>query len=816
MKRLSSTIFAFLIILLSIKSFAANTKGWLGVTTGKGIKTGAPGIKLLEHADAPTNAALADGVIYADTDNNLYYRAGGAWVDLTVQGGGSLTLDGAFDNGKIINGADSAGNAMQVGDGTDAILIHTEAAGDVQITTNGSSDLTIAPDGGDTTVTGTLTSSGALTVSAGGATIAAGGVSVTLGGIDVDAGGLAVAGGVTVEDTGLTIDAGGLTVSAGGASVIGGLSGDAMTLTGDITTSTGDFIASAGEADISGGASNEDLIDIIRHNSASGGRGIHVNMGTAAVAGDGYGLEWGGAGTGDGFSANMANNLAGTAFLASVAGVRVDDTVKLTSTSTGADNLIGAYLNGAATGKVVNIDMNLGITAVGYYLDNGGTARTGADFQVEADSTGAHSVIDIDDSGSGATTGFDFQGSYNGSPAGDAVAVTLDDGDNLDTGLLNFSVGTGNRNSLITYTSTGTDSGTTSYVYDHTQSGILDSAFWRLEYDTAASTGDGSFYEMGTNVAGRAIVVDTSATGVDNEGAAFHVAADGALVQGANLLRIESAGNMAHADTRIVEIIESGADQASSYTIDITSTNNGGIILSSGSTDHAIDITQGIVDLNGNKIEFFDAAVGIYSQADTFLDIFADGALRIGDSSAGAPTNYSNFSATGTLTFAGSARLTKKVWLGSEVFKNQSGSTEGVSGTGFKHSWEMTDGAAEYVTTSWYIPDNWVAGTDILAYVHWATPTTSQVGTWDLHYVAIAETEDTQGAGTDLADIDDTSDGTTYRLNITTVFTIANGDLSAGDQIILRPGRVGNAGNDTLGDIADFLGVQLAYTANKP
>jgi len=35
-----------------------------------------------------------------------------------------------------------------------------------------------------------------------------------------------------------------------------------------------------------------------------------------------------------------------------------------------------------------------------------------------------------------------------------------------------------------------------------------------------------------------------------------------------------------------------------------------------------------------------DTAIGAYSQADTFLDLFADGAVRIGNSSAGAPTTY--------------------------------------------------------------------------------------------------------------------------------------------------------------------------------
>ena len=148
------------------------------------------------------------------------------------------------------------------------------------------------------------------------------------------------------------------------------------------------------------------------------------------------------------------------------------------------------------------------------------------------------------------------------------------------------------------------------------------------------------------------------------------------------------------------------------------------------------------------------------------------------------------------------------------MFWDESNATAAVAGTGFKSSWEMTDGASDYVTASWYIPDNWVSGTDISVYIHWSsTAGGTNDGTWDLHYVALAEGEDVNGAGTDLADKDDTSAGNDL-LNVTAAFLVANGDIAAGDQIVLRPGRVGGAGNDTLGQTADFLGVQISYTAN--
>ena len=71
-----------------------------------------------------------------------------------------------------------------------------------------------------------------------------------------------------------------------------------------------------------------------------------------------------------------------------------------------------------------------------------------------------------------------------------------------------------------------------------------------------------------------------------------------------------------------------------------------------------VDVVGPLVMTAAGKINLRDSAVGIYSQADTFLDLFADGGVRIGDSSAGAPTNHTAFSPTGNITQAGTAITT--------------------------------------------------------------------------------------------------------------------------------------------------------------
>jgi hypothetical protein len=60
--------------------------------------------------------------------------------------------------------------------------------------------------------------------------------------------------------------------------------------------------------------------------------------------------------------------------------------------------------------------------------------------------------------------------------------------------------------------------------------------------------------------------------------------------------------------------------------------------------------------MNTSEKQYFrDTAIGIYSQADTFMDLFADGGVRIGDSSAGAPTNYVEIESDGDVNYVAGA-----------------------------------------------------------------------------------------------------------------------------------------------------------------
>ena len=117
-------------------------------------------------AGTPVDSAVgfAPGAINLDVTNAIPYRNSGTissstWASIL---GASVTLDGAFDNGKIIDGATTEANAMGVGGASDNITFWQEGANDVHISTSAGAVLTIdplsglvlAPDAGEIDITG--------------------------------------------------------------------------------------------------------------------------------------------------------------------------------------------------------------------------------------------------------------------------------------------------------------------------------------------------------------------------------------------------------------------------------------------------------------------------------------------------------------------------------------------------------------------------------------------------------------------------------------------------------------------------------------
>lgn len=147
--------------------------------------------------------------------------------------------------------------------------------------------------------------------------------------------------------------------------------------------------------------------------------------------------------------------------------------------------------------------------------------------------------------------------------------------------------------------------------------------------------------------------------------------------------------------------------------------------LYSGVTERVATISRqyGHISILGSsgaaKLYFRDTAIGIYSQADSYLDIFADGGIRFGDSSGGAPTNYAQISPTGVITYSGSAK--RSLTLRPQLYSGRSG---GVSKPTFVtlgayggYSFPVFASDDEELFFREHIPGRWDGASNITAYI---------------------------------------------------------------------------------------------------
>jgi len=115
-----------------------------------------------------------------------------------------------------------------------------------------------------------------------------------------------------------------------------------------------------------------------------------------------------------------------------------------------------------------------------------------------------------------------------------------------------------------------------------------------------------------------------------------------------NKVAVVGADSGANVYGHYIDVGSNGAPSGTAYMLYLNEGAN---------VDYGIYQNGTAPNLFGGVINLRDSAIGIYSQADTYMDLFADGAVRIGDSSAGAPTNYSYFAPDGHLNMVGTAKV---------------------------------------------------------------------------------------------------------------------------------------------------------------
>ena len=310
------------------------------------------------------------------------------------------------------------------------------------------------------------------------------------------------------------------------------------------------------------------------------------------------------------------------------------DSMSFVQSGAKSGNVLDLSIDAALTGVALNIDMNLGIASDAIYIDNGATARTGADLKIKDDSTGTHSSIDIDKSGAGTSTSIDITSSYAGSPAGSMISLTYGNGCSLDTAGILVTKGTGvMTGSVLKVDDASTGSADiidinlsgiyTGDVFDFTSGAAATGNVFFINLDNAVAMtafhveGSGArtqpMIEVATDCTGSSDLIDIAITGVSSGNI---VDIDiGAAVTG-NVIDIDMnlgvASKAIYIDcggtTRTVPAIDvkfDGDGNVQALNIDATNTGSGNIIdidVDAVHTGNAIDITYATAAATGDAI----------------------------------------------------------------------------------------------------------------------------------------------------------------------------------------------------------------------
>lgn len=327
-----------------------------------------------------------------------------------------------------------------------------------------------------------------------------------------------------------------------------------------------------------------------------------------------------------------------------------ENTLALVKSGAGSGNIIDIQANAALTGNMIDIDANLGIASKAIYIDCGAGARTGNDIDVKDDSTGNHSVFNIEKSGAGASVGFDYQESYNGSSASFGAKFTLDANDGIDTTCIQAVRGAGIRTAPVIDINDGSTG--SAHIIDIDLTGVYTGNIFDFA-SSAAATGNVLYLELDNAVAMTAIHVRGSGVRTepyieliaDQTGSAdmIDISCDGAFTGdavaidmnaavGANALFID-AGNATRTAPLILTTFDGNGTTTGGTLWDINVTNTGAaanplfdIDVTGVYTGNIVDVALGAASTG--SVIYADMNLGV---AAPFATIDAGGTTRTAD-----------------------------------------------------------------------------------------------------------------------------------------------------------------------------------------
>lgn len=182
--------------------------------------------------------------------------------------------------------------------------------------------------------------------------------------------------------------------------------------------------------------------------------------------------------------------------------------------------------------------------------------------------------------------------------------------------------------------------------------------------------------------------------------------------------------------------------------------------------------------------------------------------LKIGDL-----TNYTEIKNDGEINLHGTARVYQNEWITPQGFAVPGTKPAAATDWGISWGWEFTDGTDDTIYATVRLPQDMDKTVAPEFKIGWASADTTGDVVWQVEYLYSAQNGDTTKT-------DDTI------TEVSTVSAVANGltiatfdDMAAPsttDQLLmLRIKRLGDDGDDDLGDDCTLLGSGLKYTVDK-
>ena len=232
--------------------------------------------------------------------------------------------------------------------------------------------------------------------------------------------------------------------------------------------------------------------------------------------------------------------------------------------------------------------------------------------------------------------------------------------------------------------------------------------------------------------------------------------------------------------------------------------------LNSNTTSNQLNIGNLIYGngLDGSGTTISSGNIGIGYKNPTYK-LEVNGNVKIGST-----TNYMAVANTGDVSFQGTGRPIKEIWINSEGFRTPGTKPATYAEIGIGSAWEFTDGTDDTLFARIKVPDDMDTSANISIGIGWCTPTASAGnGRWQVEHLARASNE-AMNAGADGTLVDNfAASSTAYGLVLSTVgsFSISSSDKCITLRIKRRADEIG----DTLNEDCYLMGICFTYYANK-